>query len=52
MNPKLNPYPNMFMLNKKYNSINDVRLFDVLEAFPLSLSDPQSNYLLRFESIL
>ena len=39
VNAKLNPFPNVFMLTKKYNSISDVRLQEVLEAFPLSLSD-------------
>ena len=52
MNPKLNPYPNVFMLNKKYNSIADVRLSEVIESFPMSLDDKNHLYVLRFETIL
>lgn len=40
------------MLNKKYNSINDVRLQEVLESFPLALEDKHHRYILRFETVL
>lgn len=49
---KSNPYPNIFILPKKYQSINDVRMSDVLEAFPLAYADPHYKYLLRFETVL
>jgi len=32
---KSNPYPNIFILPKKYTSVSDVRLSEVMEAFPL-----------------
>jgi len=40
----IDPYPNIFILPKKYMNINDVRLSDVVEAFPDS-----DQYYLRFE---
>jgi hypothetical protein len=49
---KVNPYPNIFILPKKYQSLNDVRLSEVLEAFPLAYADPQNEYMLRFETTL
>lgn len=52
INPKSNPYPNIFMLTKKYNSISDVRLKDVIDAFPVAIDDPDHSYVLRFESLL
>ncbi len=52
MNPKLNPYTNVFMLTKKYTSISDVRLQEVIEAFPLTLQDKNHSYILRFESTI
>ena len=33
---KKNPYPNIYILPKKYSSINDVRVREVIEAFPLT----------------
>jgi hypothetical protein len=35
-NIKSNPYPNIFILPKKYNSVSDVRISEVFEAFPLA----------------
>ena len=29
-NAKINPYPNVFILPKKYNSVSDVRVSEVL----------------------
>jgi len=49
---KSNPYPNIFILPKKYASVSDVRLSEVIEAFPLSYADPNNNYILRFETAL
>ncbi len=51
-NLKLNPYPNIFILPKKYNSISDVRVSEVLEAFPLTFSDNQHKFVFRFETVL
>ena len=45
------PYPNMFILPKKYNSIQDVKLQDVINAFPLQ-STSKWEYHLRFESVV
>eukprot|EP00347_Sterkiella_histriomuscorum_P006821 403351303 len=52
IDPKQNPYPNIFILPKKYQSIADVRIQDVLEAFPLAYADPHNYYVLRFETVL
>jgi hypothetical protein len=49
-NQKKNPYPNIYILPKKYASVGMVTVRDVIEAFPLSLNEPESSYLLRFES--
>jgi len=43
------PYVNVFILPKKYHSIADVRLRDVINAFPLTSFDKSQKYLLRFE---
>lgn len=37
-------YPNIFLLPKKYTNINDVKLSDVIDAFP-----DAEKYYLRFE---
>ena len=37
---------------KKYQQVQDVRLQDVLEAFPLAYSDQTHQYILRFETVL
>ena len=49
-NQKKNPYPNIYILPKKYASVGMVTVRDVVDAFPLSLNEPESSYLLRFES--
>ena len=49
---KRNPYPNIFILPKKYNSLQDVRVRDILESFPLSLNDNLHKYILRFETVI
>ena len=36
---KRSPYPNIFILPKKYNSVADVRVKDVVDAFPLYEAD-------------
>lgn len=51
-NLKVNPYPNVFILPKKYNSVSDVRVKEVLENFPLTMQDKNHSYLLRFETVL
>lgn len=51
-NPSCNPYPNVYILPKKYNSVSDVRVKDVVENFPLALQDKNHRYLLRFETVL
>lgn len=43
----IDPYPNIFILPKKYRSINDVKLRDVIESFP-----NQEQYYLRFEQMM
>ena len=35
-NVKVNPYPNVYILPKKYNSVSDVRVKDVIDNFPLT----------------
>jgi hypothetical protein len=47
-NSKKNPYPNIYILPKKYASVGNVTVRDVVEAFPLA--SQTSSYLLRFES--
>lgn len=49
---KANPYPNIFILPKKYNQVSDVKLSEVIEAFPLAYADPSHQYVLRFETSL
>lgn len=44
---KKNPYPNIFILPKKYASINDVRVADVVEGFPMN---DGHKYQIRFET--
>jgi hypothetical protein len=39
MDQRINPYPNIFILPKKYNSVSDVKLSEVIEAFPLTAVD-------------
>ena len=38
------PYRNIFILQNKYSNIKDVKLRDVIDAFPLK----DANYVLRF----
>merc|ERR1719469_101205 len=45
----LDPYPNVFILSKKYSSISDVRLSEVVKAFPLSHFNDGHEYILRFQ---
>ena len=52
MDQKINPYPNIFILPKKYNAVSDVKLSDVIDAFPLNSTDSSQNYILRFETQL
>lgn len=52
MDQKQNPYPNIFILPKKYQLISDVKLSEVLEAFPLAYAEPNHNFVLRFETVL
>ena len=52
MNPKSNPYPNIFILPQKYNSVSDVRVKDVVDSFPLAYQDASHKYILRFETVL
>lgn len=40
------------MLPKKYDSISNVRVKDVIEAFPLALTDQNYHYVLRIETQL
>jgi hypothetical protein len=40
INAKVNPYPNVFILPKKYASISDVTVLEVMDAFPLARADP------------
>ena len=49
---KRSPYPNIFILPKKYNSVADVRVKDVVDAFPLYEADTFHKYVLRFETVL
>jgi hypothetical protein len=52
-NPKKNPYPNIYILPKKYLSVADVRVRDIVESF--TLNGPENGayrYLLRFESVM
>jgi hypothetical protein len=39
-------------LPKKYNSVADVRVKEVIENFPLNTQDKHHSYLLRFETVL
>jgi hypothetical protein len=41
----------MFILPKKYHSVQDVRVSEVIAAFPLSKTDKDHDYLIRFESV-
>eukprot|EP00352_Strombidinopsis_acuminata_P007329 CAMPEP_0176356160 /NCGR_PEP_ID=MMETSP0126-20121128/13816_1 /TAXON_ID=141414 ORGANISM="Strombidinopsis acuminatum, Strain SPMC142" /NCGR_SAMPLE_ID=MMETSP0126 /ASSEMBLY_ACC=CAM_ASM_000229 /LENGTH=91 /DNA_ID=CAMNT_0017709131 /DNA_START=166 /DNA_END=441 /DNA_ORIENTATION=- len=41
---------NIFILPKKYEKVEDVRLKDVIDAFPLSSLDKTFKYYLRFET--
>lgn len=52
INVKVNPYPNVFILPKKYSSISDVTVQEVIDAFPLTRADPVHSYILRFETVL
>jgi hypothetical protein len=45
---KRSPYPNIFILPKKYLQVTDVRVRDVVEAFPLATPDSPYKYQLRF----
>ena len=47
--PKKNPYPNIFILTKKYATINEVKVRDVVDGFPLNGGNDHK-YLLRFET--
>jgi hypothetical protein len=47
--PGQDPYPNVFILPKKYASVGDVRLSEVIKAFPLE-SCTRWQYVLRFET--
>lgn len=47
----LDPYPNVFILPKKYPSVQDVRVSEVISAFPLSKTDHEHEYLFRFETV-
>ena len=49
---KRSPYPNIFILPKKYNSVAEVRVKDVVNAFPLYEADNLHKYVLRFETVL
>jgi hypothetical protein len=49
-NLKKNPYPNIYILPKKYTSVNEVRVREVIEAFPLAAQAGVGEYLLRFET--
>jgi hypothetical protein len=42
----------MFILPKKYASVQDVRISDVLAAFPLTKVDREHDYIFRFETVL
>jgi len=41
----------VFILPKKYLSVQDVRVSEVISAFPLSASDKDYEYLFRFETV-
>lgn len=41
----------MFILPKKYASVQDVRVSEVLSAFPLSKNDKDHDYVIRFETV-
>lgn len=45
---KNTPYPNIYILPMKYNSVSDVRVKDVIDGFPLT----DCKYILRFETAL
>lgn len=45
-------YPNIFILPKKYVSVNEVRVKDIIDAFPLTQFDTQHKYLLRFQTVM
>jgi hypothetical protein len=45
---KRSPYPNIFILPKKYFQVTEVTIKDVVEAFPLSQQDSQYKYQIRF----
>ena len=32
-------YPNMYILPKKYNSANEVKIAEVIKSFPLRIAD-------------
>jgi hypothetical protein len=42
----------VFILPKKYSSVSDVRVKEVLDNFPLTMQDKNHSYLLRFETVL
>ncbi len=56
------PYPNIYILPKKYNSIKDVKIYDVIKSFPLNVleyddferdySKKLNNLHFRFETVL
>lgn len=50
---KRSPYPNIFILPKKYLQVTDVRVKDIVEAFPLAQNgESPYKYVLRFQDVL
>jgi hypothetical protein len=49
--PGQDPYPNCYILPKKYASIADVRTSEVIKAFPIE-SCAKWQYVLRFETLV
>ena len=48
----IDPYVNIFILPKKYYGVQDVRVSDVISAFPLNKFDSKHQYMFRFETHL
>ena len=46
----IDPYVNIFILPKKYYGVQDVRVSDVISAFPLNKFDSKHQYMFRFET--
>ena len=45
----VDPYCNIFILPKKYYSVQDVRISDVISAFPMT-KNSKRQYMFRFET--